>query len=56
MWVSRDAQTIDVARTAYARTDGRGTNSSTWDPVVAVQLPLAAVAGEYTGTVAFSVV
>ncbi|RKR91154.1 uncharacterized protein DUF3494 [Micromonospora pisi] len=51
----QDAQTIDVERTAYTLTGGRGTNSATWDPVVSVQLPLAAVSGEYTGTVTFSV-
>ena len=50
-----DAQTINVERTAFTLTDGIGNNSATWDPVVSVQLPLAAVAGEYTGTVTFSV-
>jgi hypothetical protein len=52
---SQDAQTIDVERTAYTLTEGSGVTSATWDPVVSVQLPLAAVAGEYTGTVTFSV-
>jgi hypothetical protein len=52
---SQDAQTIDVERTAFTLTEGSGVTSATWDPVVSVQLPLAAVAGEYTGTVTFSV-
>ncbi|WP_329016058.1 ice-binding family protein [Micromonospora rifamycinica] len=51
----QDAQTLDVERAAYTLTGGRGSNSATWDPVVSVQLPLAAVAGSYTGTVTFSV-
>ncbi|WP_432901426.1 ice-binding family protein [Micromonospora matsumotoense] len=51
----QDAQTLDVERTAFTLTGGRGSNSATWDPVVSVQLPLAAVVGSYTGTVTFSV-
>ncbi|GAB3984083.1 ice-binding family protein [Plantactinospora veratri] len=51
----QDAQTLDVERTAYTLTDGSGVTSATWDPVVSVEIPLAAVAGEYTGTVTFSV-
>jgi hypothetical protein len=52
---SQDAQTIDVQRTAFTLIEGSGVTSATWDPVVSVQLPLAAVAGEYTGAVTFSV-
>lgn len=50
-----DAEIINVPRTAYSLTDGIGNNAATWDPVVTVQIPLSAVAGEYTGTVTFSV-
>ena len=51
----QDAQTIDVERTAYTLTGGRGVTAATWDPVVAVHFPLTAVAGSYTGTMTFSV-
>ncbi|MEU4336533.1 ice-binding family protein [Micromonospora lupini] len=50
-----DAETINVERTAFTLTDGIGNNSATWNPVVAVQIPLATVAGTYTGTITFSV-
>ncbi|WP_433551932.1 ice-binding family protein [Micromonospora zamorensis] len=50
-----DAEIINVERTAFTLTEGIGNNSVTWDPVVSVQIPMAAVAGSYTGTITFSV-
>ena len=50
-----DAQIINVGRTAYTLTDGVGANAATWDPTVSVQIPTTAVAGDYTGTLTFSV-
>jgi hypothetical protein len=50
-----DAQSIDVTRTAFTHSQGAGVTSVTWNPVVSVQLPLASVAGPYTGTLTFSV-
>jgi hypothetical protein len=49
------AQSIDVTRTAFTHSQGAGVTSVTWNPVVSVQLPLASVAGPYTGTLTFSV-
>ncbi|MFG1652971.1 ice-binding family protein [Micromonospora sp. NPDC049275] len=50
-----DAEVINVERTAFTLTDGIGNNSATWEPVASVQIPLATVAGTYTGTITFSV-
>jgi hypothetical protein len=50
-----DAQIINVGRTAYTLTEGTGNNAATWDPIVSVHIPVTAVAGDYTGTVTFSV-
>jgi hypothetical protein len=50
-----EAQLLDVKRVACRLVGGSGVTSATWDPVVSVKLPLAAVAGEYTGTLTFSV-
>ncbi|MEH1169766.1 ice-binding family protein [Micromonospora sp. CPCC 205539] len=52
---AQDAQTLDLQRTAFTYTGGRGTSSATWDPVVTVQIPLATVAGVYSCTLTFSV-
>ena len=41
--------------TAMALTGGAGSNSATWDPTLVVNVPAAAVAGTYSGTVTHSV-
>ncbi|MFJ6197391.1 ice-binding family protein [Micromonospora sp. NPDC092111] len=50
-----DAEVINVARAAYTLTGGSGDNAATWDPIISVHIPVTAVAGDYTGTVTFSV-
>lgn len=53
---STDAETISVpATTAFTLTNGVGATSVTWNPVVIIEIPLDAVAGQYSGTVTFSV-
>jgi hypothetical protein len=41
--------------TAFTHTGGTGVNSATWNPTLAIHVPLANVAGTYTGTVTHSV-
>ncbi|HEY2671728.1 MAG TPA: hypothetical protein VGJ07_15330 [Rugosimonospora sp.] len=41
--------------TAFTHVGGTGNNSATWNPTLAVNVPLANVAGTYTGTVTHSV-
>ena len=49
------AQSLSVSRTAFTLTLGVGNNSATWNPSLIVNVPPAAVAGLYTGTVTHSV-
>jgi hypothetical protein len=49
------AQSLSVPRTAFTLTAGVGDNSATWNPGLIVNVPAAAVAGTYTGTVTHSV-
>lgn len=49
------AQSLDETRTAFSKTTGSGNNSATWNPTLVVNVPDAAVAGTYTGTVNHSV-
>jgi len=41
--------------TAYSGTALVGANTATWNPTLVVNIPAAAVAGTYTGTVTHSV-
>ncbi|WFE25226.1 hypothetical protein O7623_17635 [Solwaraspora sp. WMMD791] len=41
--------------TAFSHDGGTGSNSATWNPTLDVNVPLANVAGTYTGTVTHSV-
>jgi hypothetical protein len=50
-----NAQTLGASRTAYAGTALVGNNSVSWNPTVTVNVPAAAVAGTYTGTITHSV-
>ncbi|GAA3093367.1 hypothetical protein [Streptosporangium carneum] len=49
------AQSLDVSRTAYAKTTGSGNNSATWTPNIVINIPAQAVVGTYTGTINHSV-
>lgn len=44
-----------VPATAFTHTGGTGNNTATWNPTLAVDVPLASQAGIYTGTVTHSV-
>jgi hypothetical protein len=50
-----NAQSLDASRTAFSRTTGAGNSSATWNPTLRIDLPAAAVTGNYTGTVTHSV-
>jgi hypothetical protein len=49
-----DADPLDAAVTAFSFT-GSGGNTATWNPTLAVAVPLTALAGTYTATVTHSV-
>jgi hypothetical protein len=49
------AVALSVPRTAFTLTLGVGSNSCIWNPSLIVNIPVAAVAGLYTGTVTHSV-
>ncbi len=44
-----------AALTAFSKAVGVGNNSTSWNPTLIVNVPAAAVAGTYTGTVTHSV-
>jgi hypothetical protein len=50
-----NAQALSVSRTAFSATAIVGNNSASWNPTVTVNVPAAAVAGDYTGTITHSV-
>jgi hypothetical protein len=50
-----NAQALSVARTAFSASAIVGNNSASWNPTVTVNVPAAAVAGTYTGTITHSV-
>jgi len=52
---SGNAQALSVSRTAFSATVIIGNNSASWNPTVTVNVPAAAVAGAYTGTITHSV-
>ncbi|MGH2705985.1 MAG: hypothetical protein ACRDJ4_13105 [Actinomycetota bacterium] len=49
------AEDLSTSRTAYSAAVIVGNNSATWNPTVTVNIPAAAVAGTYTGTITHSV-
>ena len=44
-----------AAQTVVSGTAGIGDNSATWDPTIAIAVPVSAVAGLYSGTITHSV-
>jgi hypothetical protein len=53
--LSANKQALSASRTAFSATGVVGNNSATWDPTLVVNIPSAAVAGTYSGTVTHSV-
>lgn len=53
--LAANAQALSVARTAFSASVIVGNNSASWNPTVTVNVPAAAVAGTYTGTITHSV-
>jgi hypothetical protein len=53
--IAANAQALSVSRTAFSATAIVGNNSASWNPTVTVNVPAAAVAGDYTGTITHSV-
>lgn len=47
--------TLSTGRTAFSAASVVGNNSVTWNPTVIVNVPSAAVAGGYTGTITHSI-
>ncbi|MFC5637813.1 hypothetical protein [Streptomyces bullii] len=52
---SAQAQSLNVPRTAFAKTSGSGNNTTAWRPTLIIAIPATAVGGTYTGTVTHSV-
>ena len=50
-----NAQALGVSRTAFSATAVIGNNSVTWNPTIVVNVPAAAVAGDYAGVITHSV-
>ncbi|HVV37757.1 MAG TPA: hypothetical protein VHC63_14195 [Acidimicrobiales bacterium] len=53
--LSANKVALSASRTAFSATVVVGNNSVTWNPTLIVNVPAAAVAGDYTGTVTHSV-
>jgi hypothetical protein len=53
--LAANAQALGVSRTAFSATGVVGNGSATWNPTITVNVPAAAVAGTYTGTITHSV-
>ncbi len=47
-------QALSAARTAYSASAVVGNNTASWSPTVTLNIPAAAVAGSYTGTITHS--
>lgn len=47
--------TLATSRTAFSASALVGNNTATWNPTVNVNIPSAAVAGDYTGTITHSI-
>ena len=52
---SADAQDLSTTRTAFSATGVVGNNTTAWSPTLTVNIPSAAVASTYSGTVTHSV-
>ena len=52
---SANAQALGSSRTAFSATGVIGNNTTAWNPTLTVNIPSAAVAGTYSGTVTHSV-
>ena len=52
---AQNAQALSVARTAFSASAIIGNDSASWNPTLTVNVPAAAVAGTYTGTITHSV-
>ncbi|MDH2390555.1 hypothetical protein QCN29_17505 [Streptomyces sp. HNM0663] len=52
---SAQAQSLGVARTAFAKSTGNGNNTTAWQPTLILAVPATAVGGTYTGTITHSV-
>ena len=46
---------LDISRTAFSASAVVGNNTAAWNPTVNVNIPAAAVAGSYSGTITHSV-
>jgi hypothetical protein len=53
--LAANAQDVSISRTAFSATLIVGNNSASWNPTVTVNVPAAAVAGTYSGTITHSV-
>jgi hypothetical protein len=49
------AVVLNETRPAFSKSTGSGNNSATWNPTLVIDVPAAAVAGTYSGTVSHSV-
>ena len=52
---SANAQDLSAVRTAFSASAIVGNDSASWNPTVTINVPGAAVAGSYTGTITHSV-
>jgi hypothetical protein len=50
-----NAQTLTTSRTAFSMGPGTGNNTASWNPSLRINVPAAAVAGTYIGTVTHTV-
>jgi hypothetical protein len=53
--LSANAQALSGSLTAYSATVVVGNNSVSWNPTLTINVPAAAVAGDYSGTITHSV-
>jgi hypothetical protein len=53
--LAANKQTLGSSRTAFSATVVVGNNTAAWNPTVIINVPSAAVAGTYSGTITHSV-
>jgi hypothetical protein len=53
--IAASAQALGTSRTAYSLAGGSGSNTASWNPTIVVDVPAAAIAGNYSGTITHSV-
>ena len=53
--LAANKQALSTSRTAFSATGIVGNDTASWNPTVVINVPSAAVAGDYTGTVTHSV-